>query len=115
MRRVGSSYIKFAVAEKPPRNDIGAVYHGELRSGNSQSLWGVSDRSTTQIVRVPPPAISKEDGPTSGRPIFYNGLHLYNKLDDDIKYKNPKILSKYLNKNISYMYPSDNILRYDHG
>ena len=47
--------------------------------------------------------------------ILLNGLHLYNQLSDDIKHKNPKQLSKYLNKNITYLFPSDRITRYDPG
>ena len=47
--------------------------------------------------------------------LLLNGLHLYNQLSNDIKHKNPKQLSKYLNKNITYLFPSDRITRYDPG
>ena len=42
--------------------------------------------------------------------IFVNGLHLYNSLLEDIKRKNPKMLSKYLNKYITNLNPSDKII-----
>ena len=45
--------------------------------------------------------------------LLFNGLNLYNLLDDDIKFKNPKLFPKYINKDISNIFPSDNILRYD--
>ena len=45
--------------------------------------------------------------------LHLNGLYLYNQLSKDIKYKNSKLLSKYLNKYISYIFPSDRIIRYD--
>ena len=47
--------------------------------------------------------------------LLLNGLYLYHQLSDDIKHKNPKHLSKYLNKNISYLFPSDRITHYDPG
>ena len=47
--------------------------------------------------------------------LLQNGLYLYNQLSEDIKYKNPKLLSKYPNKYISQIFPSDQITRYDPG
>ena len=47
--------------------------------------------------------------------LLLNGLYLYNQLSEDIKYKNPKLLSKYINKYISHIFPSDRITRYNPG
>ena len=36
--------------------------------------------------------------------LLFNALHLYNLLDDNIKFKNPKLFQKYLNKYISNIF-----------
>ena len=47
--------------------------------------------------------------------LFYKGLHLYNNLPDDLKTKNPKLLSRHLKKYIINYYPCDKIDSYDPG
>ena len=47
--------------------------------------------------------------------VFVNSLYLYNELPYDLKRTNPKTLSKYLNKYISNIFPSDKIVRIDPG
>ena len=47
--------------------------------------------------------------------LIYMGTFLYNKLPLDIKNKNPKRLSKYLQDNIHHYFPFDRILNYDPG
>ena len=45
--------------------------------------------------------------------LLLNGLHIYNQLGEDLKFKNPKLLAKYLNKYIFNIFPSDGIVIYD--
>ena len=47
--------------------------------------------------------------------VIYMSNHLYNYLPSDIKNKNPKSLSKYLQSNIKDYYPFDRIQKYDPG
>ena len=41
--------------------------------------------------------------------LFYRSIYLYNLLEYDIKCYNPKKLSKYLQKNIKYIFPNNKI------
>ena len=47
--------------------------------------------------------------------LIYKGNYLYNRLPNEIKNKNPRLMSKYLQKNISDHFPCDRIEKYDHG
>ena len=47
--------------------------------------------------------------------IIYMANFLYNHLPNDIRNKNPKRLSKFLQENFKYYYPFDRIMKYDPG
>ena len=47
--------------------------------------------------------------------LIFFGNHLYNSLPNDLKLKNTKQLSKYLQNNISYHFPFDQLPNCDPG
>ena len=47
--------------------------------------------------------------------LIFFGNHLYNTLSNDLKFKNPKQLSKYLQNNIGYLFPFDRLPNFDPG
>ena len=62
------------------------------------------------------PIISEyHDSKKVRKSLIYMSIFLFNKLPDEIRNKNPKRLSKFLQENIHYYFPFDRILKYDPG
>ena len=47
--------------------------------------------------------------------LLINGLYLYNQLNDDHKFENPKLLCKYFNKYISNVFPCGRLVHCEPG
>ena len=70
-----------------------AIFEDKLRSITEFFTFSVNNTSNVRSCGNP---INKNipKSKCMYKTIFYNGLHLYNKLDDNIKYKKPKLFFK---------------------
>ena len=89
-----------------------AMYENQLRYIVDFFTYSVNSNDNIRMVRKPILCnIPKSN--CMNKTIMVNGLYLYNKLPYDLKLKNPKMLSKHLNRYITTLFPSDKILRID--
>ena len=90
------------------------VYDNQACAITQFYTYSLNTKNNIRSVRKP---IIREI-PNSNRvkqTLLHKGLYLYNPLPDDLKFKNPKLLSKHLQNYIRNYFPSDRIDRFDPG
>ena len=78
------------------------------------STYSSSNTDNIQTIRKPM-LIDNIDNTTISRTLLYKGLIIYNKVPDEMKYKNPKLFSKKIVNYIKTNYLCDKIQNGEYG